>query len=145
MGARFAFIHDFDEYIIPRKPQNQNLSSLLREISGSDKLASQYSFVGKRLCSGCSAREHGKNATACGLQPRIGFSHLLGSSTLSSQPDHIKSIVDPRAVTQAAVHSSSVVGRTVTVDPLYAFKGARGPDSLPGERQGESECRRARE
>lgn len=123
---RWVVVLDFDEYIVPK--QTQTLSQLFQQIHNSSGGCNvQYTFPGSVVCSGCRHQYHitpgVQNSTVAGLhvaeaphahvgaaclQPAVGFHHMLWSSVTADAHDHYKSVIDPMAVVQPGVHSSTV-------------------------------------
>lgn len=50
---------------------------------------------------------HADAGAAC-FQPAVGFHHILWSSVTADAHDHYKSVIDPMAVVQPGVHTSTV-------------------------------------
>jgi hypothetical protein len=125
---RWVAVLDFDEYIIPK--QASSIGQLLQEThSSKGHCSTQFTVPGRVVCSGCKHQYHmfpgeqqtayaedrlplseqpRPNLTLACLQPAVGFHHILWSTVTADFPDHMKSVVDPMAVTVPGIHSSSV-------------------------------------
>jgi hypothetical protein len=135
---RWVAVLDFDEYIVPK--QAPTLSQLFQQIhSSTGHCNAQYTFPGSVVCSGCRHKyhrspgtqnitvpdlhvteaPHANASTAC-LQPAVGFHHMLWSSMTADASDHVKSVIDPMAVTLPGVHSRT----------MGSFKGCQGTVAL---------------
>jgi hypothetical protein len=130
---RWVAVLDLDEYILPKPEDMPNWLDLLQQIiqSKGGKAAAEYSFSGVKLCSGCVPQPaekllmlDQKDVPAACQQPlTVGFHHITWpSALLPSKLDQKKSIVDPRAVGQAGVHSTEV---------FSAYSLSSGSTSVP--------------